>query len=208
MAHKHADLIKKWADGYTIQTKVEFEWIDTPTPLWLEDTVYRLKPDSFTQSLIDAYKRGDKVKYSSVANYATPWYSLCFFNPEDVETHNFYKLNYNWSIEPVASDYDDPTADINEILDQFDFEKVNEVMKSIHWGWIMPDGSYHIPSIPELRKHARNLLEESVSCLIRSKESDYCIESGGFRAEADKYEDDPKIHMKLSFVVTSWENIY
>ena len=207
MAHKHADLIKKWADGYSIQTKAKFGWIDTPTPLWLEDTVYRVKPCRFTQSLIDAYKRGDKVKYSSVANYAAPWYYLHFVNPEEIETYNFDILNYSWSIEPVESDYEDPTADINEILDQFDFEKVNQVMNSIYWRWVMP-GGYRTPSIPELRKHARNLLEETVSGLIRSKESDYCIESGGFRAEADKYEDDPKIHIQLSFVVTSWENVY
>ena len=154
MARKHADLIKKWADGYTIQTKLEFEWIDTPTPLWSEDTEYRVKPD------------------------------------------------------PLWSNYDDPTDDINDILDLFDFERVNDVMNSVCWEWVMSDGRYGIPSIPELRKQSRRLLEETVSALISSKETQYYIESGGFRAEANKYDDDPKIHIKLSFVVTSWENIY
>ena len=206
--HPHKELIKKWADGYTIQTKEHFGWVDCSTPLWWKDTDYRLKPCSFTQSLIDAYKRGDKVKYSSVANYAAPWYCLHFVNPEDIETYNFDILNYSWSIEPVESDYEDPTADINEILDEFDFERVNEVMKSIYWQWVMPDGGYRTPSIPELRKHARKLLEETISGLISSNESDYCVECGGFRAEADKYENNPKIYIKLSFVLTSWENVY
>ena len=154
MPHKHAELIKKWADGCVIQTKATFGWIDTPTPLWSEDTEYRVKPDSL------------------------------------------------WS------NYDDPTDDINDILDEFDFERVNDVMKSVCWEWVMSDGRYGIPSIPELRKQSRRLLEETVSGLISSKETQYFIESGGFRAEANKYDDDPKIHIRLSFVVTSWENVY
>ena len=154
MAHPHAELIKKWADGHTIQTKAKFGWIDTPTPLWSEGTEYRVKPD------------------------------------------------------PLSSSYDDPTDDINEILDEFDFERVNDVMEAICWEWVMSDGRYGIPSIPELRKQSRRLLEETVSNLISSKETQYYIESGGFRAEANKYDDDPKIYIRLSFVVTSWENVY
>lgn len=50
---KHADLIKAWADGHTIQYyfPMSKEWRDIntddtgPGPAWLEHTDYRLKPD-------------------------------------------------------------------------------------------------------------------------------------------------------------------
>lgn len=45
--HKHAELIKKWADGAIIQYHVEGdEWEDCSKnePLWDENTPYRVKP--------------------------------------------------------------------------------------------------------------------------------------------------------------------
>ena len=47
--HKHAALIKAWADGAKIQkfSKRSQKWEDTENPAWYEDTEYRLriKPD-------------------------------------------------------------------------------------------------------------------------------------------------------------------
>lgn len=48
--HKHAELIKAWADGAEIQVRVPtYEtqtayWQDTPTPTWGYDCDYRIKP--------------------------------------------------------------------------------------------------------------------------------------------------------------------
>jgi hypothetical protein len=45
MKHKHADLIKQWADGAKIQARCNGEnWIDATTPCWATDTEYRIKP--------------------------------------------------------------------------------------------------------------------------------------------------------------------
>jgi hypothetical protein len=45
MKHKHAELIKAWADGAEIQYKqIGGEWI-TEEPLWCEEYEYRIKPD-------------------------------------------------------------------------------------------------------------------------------------------------------------------
>lgn len=42
--HKHAELIKAWADGATIQYyEVSLGWIDTD-PLWGSNHKYRIKP--------------------------------------------------------------------------------------------------------------------------------------------------------------------
>lgn len=49
MTHKHAALIKAWADGAKIQkfSKRHQAWEDSNNPTWSEDTEYRLceKPD-------------------------------------------------------------------------------------------------------------------------------------------------------------------
>ena len=42
--HKHAELIKAWADGAEIQRKVHGEWEDCQ-PKWDEYADYRIKPE-------------------------------------------------------------------------------------------------------------------------------------------------------------------
>lgn len=44
--HVHAELIKAWADGATIQARNEiFEWVDIPNPSWQPHLEYRIKPE-------------------------------------------------------------------------------------------------------------------------------------------------------------------
>jgi hypothetical protein len=43
--HKHAELIKAWADGAEIQAKSENVWLDCRMPDWWPDTQYRIKPE-------------------------------------------------------------------------------------------------------------------------------------------------------------------
>ena len=47
MKHKHAELIKAWADGAVIQHKCHLGWIDVAqnNPHWLPNTEYRIKPE-------------------------------------------------------------------------------------------------------------------------------------------------------------------
>lgn len=47
MKHKHADLIKQWADGAKIQyySNMQAEWVDTYSPNWDESSEYRIKPE-------------------------------------------------------------------------------------------------------------------------------------------------------------------
>ena len=48
MKHKHAELIKAWADGAIIQLKVgDARWIDSVDndPSWDIDSEYRIKPE-------------------------------------------------------------------------------------------------------------------------------------------------------------------
>jgi hypothetical protein len=51
--HKHAALIKAWADGETIQLRVvvhdgsgvHYDWRDIVAPCWKDDLTYRVKPE-------------------------------------------------------------------------------------------------------------------------------------------------------------------
>lgn len=45
--HKHAELIKAWADGAKIQfrSRSDSEWMDIHTPNWVEYGQYRVKPE-------------------------------------------------------------------------------------------------------------------------------------------------------------------
>ena len=49
--HPHADLIKAWADGATIQVKIYRKqeaptWVDIENPTWSECDEYRIKPEA------------------------------------------------------------------------------------------------------------------------------------------------------------------
>lgn len=48
--HKHAEVIKAWADGAEIEyletmTSKEPYWSNAPMPKWSEETMYRVKPE-------------------------------------------------------------------------------------------------------------------------------------------------------------------
>jgi hypothetical protein len=45
--------------------------------------------------------------------------------------------------------------EIDEIMDEFDFERVHKVMVALNWKWQCGD---ELPSIADLRRHARTLL--------------------------------------------------
>ena len=43
--HKHAEVIKAWADGAEIQSRISNSgWVDCSTPHWYEGSEYRVKP--------------------------------------------------------------------------------------------------------------------------------------------------------------------
>jgi hypothetical protein len=45
--HKHAELIKAWADGATVEKQCRSgEWFDDYACGWYEDAYYRIKPES------------------------------------------------------------------------------------------------------------------------------------------------------------------
>ena len=43
--HKHAELIKAWADGAEIEVLDHDKWWSVPSPGWMENSQYRIKPE-------------------------------------------------------------------------------------------------------------------------------------------------------------------
>lgn len=81
-------------------------------------------------------------------------------------------------------------AKLQKVLNTFNFEKMRKVMEHLEWVWVEGIGRpFGVPNIDDLRKTAKQLLEES----FEERES---ISSGGFSAE---YDGD---NFFLSFVVT------
>ena len=59
--HKHAELIKAWADGADIEYFDHEEgWINQLHPAWYVDTEYRIKPEP----------KHDVVRYTTISQYA------------------------------------------------------------------------------------------------------------------------------------------
>jgi hypothetical protein len=95
--------------------------------------------------------------------------------------------------------------EIENILDNFDFDKVKKTMDALFWLWYNTVG---VPEIADLRKHARALLTDAGEQVMRNKELTAEVDraSGGFRAQAHRYPDEDKIYFRLSFEVATWDN--
>jgi hypothetical protein len=64
---------------------------------------------------------------------------------------------------------------IDTIMDEFDFDRVLEIMAACNWGWSTGEGDEtEIPSGNEIRKTARRMLKQTV------EEKHSLMSSGGF----------------------------
>lgn len=76
---------------------------------------------------------------------------------------------------------------IQYIIENFDFQRIYNVMDALKWTWFDSDDT---PTIDRMKQTAIHLLNE-----VYSREVDYSIGTGGFRAT--KYDD----CLKLEFVI-------
>ena len=84
---------------------------------------------------------------------------------------------------------------IDDILDRFDWEKVQNYMLHVNWTWHIPnsDNDKEVPSFSRLRRCAKGLLTD-----VASGKYD-CVETGGFRAYRTADE------LRLDFLLTHAE---
>lgn len=66
--HRHAALIKAWADGAEIQVKShDGRWLDVGLPTWAADKVYRVKPTLRTLTAHVEYRKAPDIEYLAIA---------------------------------------------------------------------------------------------------------------------------------------------
>ena len=109
---------------------------------------------------------------------------------------------------PTEKVYLDPVNQmIDDILDEFDFDKVHKAMKALDWRWV----GTGVPTIDELRNGAHHLLRGAANSRLYEFKHEHWLEgiqnsTGGFEAMAWCDENKTKIiRLELKFVLTSWD---
>ena len=86
---------------------------------------------------------------------------------------------------------------IQDILEDFNFQKVHDVMKQLDWKWAMT--TYGVPTIDELKREAKRLLIDA--CIEHT-----CVATGGFRAVYEEgTPNDPEPYIGLEFIIEECE---
>lgn len=93
----------------------------------------------------------------------------------------------------------------DNIMDNFDFERVHRVMEALEWGWAT-GGNFDtvIPDTSDIRKTARKLMDEVIEKYAKTGKEWYCVSTGGFDVELLVNEDDGLPDLTLKFVVEEW----
>jgi hypothetical protein len=90
---------------------------------------------------------------------------------------------------------------VEDLLDEFDFDKVKKVMDFLEWNYFdSPDKEV---SIGELRRMARYLLEIAYNA---DPSPEFMTGSGGFEVTRYMHPGDTTKYLTLSFVVVNWSN--
>lgn len=54
-------------------------------------------------------------------------------------------------------------AKIEEIMKNFNFKNVHEIMKYLNWKWSMGNGKHKVPNLQEIQDEARRMLVDAVN---------------------------------------------
>lgn len=86
---------------------------------------------------------------------------------------------------------------IQNIMEDFDFQKVHNVMKQLDWRWAST--KHGVPTIDEMKYEAKRLLIDA--CVERT-----CVATGGFRAVYEECsQGDPDPYVGLEFILEECE---
>jgi len=82
---------------------------------------------------------------------------------------------------------------IDEVMDNFDFERVHRVMTFLDWKWHSSEMS--VPTIPDMRVQVRRLIRDAINLYATGR--DATIGTGGFSVTVDG-----GIHVQ--FILDEW----
>lgn len=129
--------------------------------------------------------------------------NLANLNPDELKQLQELLNKMNPQTKPI----DPVNKMIDEILDEFNFAKVQSAMEALDWKW----AGVGIPTISDLRNEAHRLLRGAANARLYEFKDDHWLEgiqnsTGGFEAKA--WCDESKEHitdLELKFVLASWE---
>ena len=90
---------------------------------------------------------------------------------------------------------------VEQVLSNFDFDRVKKVMDFLKWEWASQDGEFKIPNTYELIKFAKKELWNILERSYKTKEN-LQTTCGGFRVEIEWYNNE--CYLSLSFILTEW----
>lgn len=90
---------------------------------------------------------------------------------------------------------------IEDVLDNFNFYKVANVMSMIGWEVFNEDAELSVPSVRDLRKRARDLLNTAIQCATSEPVT---ISQAGFEARAEHYDGEALV-LSLRFILEQYE---
>jgi hypothetical protein len=90
MKHKHAELIKKWADGAKIQIKSENDDWEDVDPAWIEHCEYRIKPE-YNQSKGTRMNKEEIIEMARQAGFVTNEIKSYVISPYTFEDQDLYQ---------------------------------------------------------------------------------------------------------------------
>jgi hypothetical protein len=131
-------------------------------------------------------------------------------NLSQEEIKNLHTLLGKMIDEPKQKVYFDPINKmVDEILDEFNFERVQTVMFKLNWQWAMT--AQGIPTIEELKETAERLLRQAAEYRLGQYKDSYwelgiINSTGGFQATAFCDETKTRITgLDLKFVLTEYD---
>jgi len=89
---------------------------------------------------------------------------------------------------------------MREILNNFDFNRVHDIMEFIGWKYAFGEGHDRVPTAKDLRKHAAVML----MFVARANGGAHHLQAGGFSVE--QYYTSEGDKLSLEFVVESFES--
>ena len=89
----------------------------------------------------------------------------------------------------------------DEVMDEFDFGKVQKTMEFLGWEWARAEEG--VPTNGELRRQVRDLMAQAYDYATKSGE-DYKVGTGGFDVRYF-YDDD---FFQVEFVLSQWSTEY
>lgn len=105
--HKHAALIKAWADGVSIEhyNTMDKTWYDCPFPSWIDSHPYRIKPTPKPDLIVNTLMRFNH-------SWKSPHINLSWNGDE---TPDGYKHNSLLDVQHIKYTFDGETGELKSV---------------------------------------------------------------------------------------------